>query len=913
MFGVSVIAAAALARIDFDAAVRIYRNVEFVHDHMDSMLRQFPERCVMRRITVDDRLRVVTTMKSTQYALLMKTGDTEIVIKSVDTSIPMMIPSLAMEKGVLRELSNDSLFPRFYDVSPDSSDFAHPSCYYRTLINSFVGLHSLASTQKILSRKNLYLIAARLMEAIQEIHRLGVVHGDIHDENIIVGDLSDPVGSLRIIDFGESRLFVNPFLKSHIEEIIDPSNQTFGRNVPTSTPWEILRFPKSRRDDFYRVANVLLRFVGTSRPSSRSLHPSPIGLEGLESMAYSFCAMVNSRYPAFIELMKEACRLGFQDEPNYAKWSTEFRRLAADTMSDEIALVTGKKIGMDTHNEPPMDNPFGTGRRPPRLESEADHQQPPFRTGAKPRIDKVSMGPKQAIDNPFGVGRRPRLESEADLQQPPFRSERRARLEHERSQYNGLPPVRRGGMRPDASPLRLFGGVASETEPEVLINPCEDRDEHDEILEMLCPSFEKFRRSQLASPLPSSRSVFEIRTGQVRIGGVSSVDMLLSEDASGSCSLSSSSTDSEIVHIFSRLSSSESLVDSCKVSSSPPKLRLSTSPTIMDGLDLQMASLVHGRLSPVKWGKRVGTSVQQGGCQFLSSKFQVLMKNEGDGELEWKTLEFVKMPGAKGSGDSVFYQSIDGSVVIKHIASSRDPLIVKMLETEKAVYSILADLPTGHPLLQYTLKSFEFQYPLGTPDECYARTLVTQKAVGNEVKDFDGRLTPKQMAHVVSEVVEGLRLLHAIGIVHGDIHWKNVMVATTDGKITILDFGRARCFIDEMRNVALAEYTDLSCITRGYLSPFELEHFPAMPRDDVYRAVEMALILTQRHLDRDSCPSRKRWFDDAKLAEEKRHSLIVGPEWEIFMAFHREIIQLEYAEKPEYDKWRLSLAALASA
>ena len=98
------------------------------------------------------------------------------------------------------------------------------------------------------------------------------------------------------------------------------------------------------------------------------------------------------------------------------------------------------------------------------------------------------------------------------------------------------------------------------------------------------------------------------------------------------------------------------------------------------------------------------------------------------------------------------------------------------------------------------------------------------------------------------------------------------------------------------------EFTPTGCFNFAMLSPFELEHFPAITRDDMYRTAEMLYYSYQgERFDLDEFPMRKRFEEGPILAEQKRHMKVDG--FDQLVEFHHEMASLEYYDRPDYEKW----------
>ena len=92
------------------------------------------------------------------------------------------------------------------------------------------------------SARTVFLLMVQLVERIQELHKLNLIHNDIKLENFLIGD-KDP-GTVYLIDFG----LVQPYMEEgkHIKKV---QTKRFTGNFLFASINSCRGFNKSRRDD----------------------------------------------------------------------------------------------------------------------------------------------------------------------------------------------------------------------------------------------------------------------------------------------------------------------------------------------------------------------------------------------------------------------------------------------------------------------------------------------------------------------------------------------------------------------------------------------------------------------------------------------------------------------------------------
>ena len=305
------------------------------------------ERCGLA-FTVEDGTVVTIDEKPSNKFLasvgdVSVSGDNRFVVRVTDMSTELAVEQTAREKAFRRILVGGTARGDFtvgsYNLLPASST---PACAFRTLITAFGGSRTLTqvTTGKVdrfelrqrvrVSKQDVASIAAKVIELVERVHELGMVHGDIVGGNFVWSgdDICALTHSLRIIDFGRA----SPYLTAtgdHIPDLSDEGHKDweyFGLQPLILSPFE-LETPKrklSRRDDMFRVSELLMDILGVR-----------LGAAGDE--AAGIAAAKRTRMTpgginqVFNEFHMEMGKLKFDEAPDYRRWISRFVSAASES------------------------------------------------------------------------------------------------------------------------------------------------------------------------------------------------------------------------------------------------------------------------------------------------------------------------------------------------------------------------------------------------------------------------------------------------------------------------------------------------------------------------------------------------------------------------------------------------------
>ena len=243
------------------------------------------------RISVDLEL-----FKAGSGSLLYKSTDDLYIVKTVQADLrkidpaeldPFLLASLeAAEDGIYRDKAfmialarlGGIVIPKIFQIEPAT---VSASCEAHTLVAQSAGnknLGDLLQLDLVTRMRILAKVAPRMLEIMRDVHKMGFVHGDIHPGNFAFSwdQNHDPdliARSLRLVDFGRAEPFIG-LDGFHLPEYSQSIWSSYKRRPAGMSaiyeesadkeflsPWELMGLRKTRRDDFFRLAETLLRLA----------------------------------------------------------------------------------------------------------------------------------------------------------------------------------------------------------------------------------------------------------------------------------------------------------------------------------------------------------------------------------------------------------------------------------------------------------------------------------------------------------------------------------------------------------------------------------------------------------------------------------------------------------------------------
>jgi serine/threonine protein kinase len=227
---------------------------------------------------------------------------------------------LARDSAALRVLSDTGAVPQKIDV-----DFEYGTsviCRLSTLVMEKVGERSI-SLKSFRGRNSLRkdlvsIIGIAAINLLETVHARGLVHGDVHEGNFVL-DPSHPAQSLRILDFGNARPYIDPITGYHVTQTGATHNK---QNPVYKSVFELEGSAVSRRDDLFRLAELVIFLVSGNDYIANAKTTDEL-VEKKRNRRFDI-----SRVPkGFYGFYKKTMTLGFDQTPNYEEYRTLLRKL----------------------------------------------------------------------------------------------------------------------------------------------------------------------------------------------------------------------------------------------------------------------------------------------------------------------------------------------------------------------------------------------------------------------------------------------------------------------------------------------------------------------------------------------------------------------------------------------------------
>ena len=313
----------------------------------------------------------------------------------------------------------------------------------------------------------------------------------------------------------------------------------------------------------------------------------------------------------------------------------------------------------------------------------------------------------------------------------------------------------------------------------------------------------------------------------------------------------------------------------------------------------------HGHEIDRESAERISTAYEQ--CIRVPSPRRAPRCVPGTLAVDGERVSFTRM--SQGSG-SLVYKSTNSRYVLKVVAATSGTTF-NGLCMEKAVLGEIVGLEGA------TVRFHAFSEPAGQLVNCERQTLISDLAPGRSLSVMNP--DSHRMRPIAAQLIRALARLHSHGVIHGDVHGRNIIVNQQDGSARLIDFGQASLFIDLQtgEHIPEARRMDSESFSPDLLSVFQLEGFVPTRRDDMVRLAE-ALLRFPEHIRRLCSLGHPEALEGASMSDtdevltararayyarcKRRNSQVPNGD-RLAQDFYNAMLQLNFAEEPNYEYW----------
>lgn len=322
--------------------------------HMDSLrsvlegIRALPEdpSCPPQSIRLTNGETITIDRNSPDFTgsgsrLFIASASVPKIVKYIHTLDEDALEGIAKDHAFMQMFAGRGIVPEVYEIDPSTE--LSPACSARLLVSEFVGHTPLKELSKHGLDKDarvIFNIAAKSLEMLKQVHRAGLVHGDMHSGNMAFDfvDGVDPSTSLKILDFGRAVSYMDS-RGEHVSdaEVIPVPDWLLPWML---SPFELAGSRKTRRDDIYRLAEALIEASGYeekdySQAMSNYHRMAIFGESDEDEVSAAIAAKAGRELsrgtPSLLkEFFEYAKTLGFDERPGYEHWIHKFSQGPAE-------------------------------------------------------------------------------------------------------------------------------------------------------------------------------------------------------------------------------------------------------------------------------------------------------------------------------------------------------------------------------------------------------------------------------------------------------------------------------------------------------------------------------------------------------------------------------------------------------
>ena len=233
------------------------------------------------------------------------------------------------------------LFPKAYFLSETGSvTIGIQNRNIRYLVLELLGGSVLSLKRKFgnkLPMETIASIGIQSVNILEKLHSIGLIHGDVHIENIMFKiENAENIFTLRdglyysnqIVfgDYGKSGYYRDPSTGAHLDdESIEFSNE---RNMLYLSPYELAFGSASRREDIFRLMETLCRLLDDASYSGY-FRPLAFNREAIlnAKRTVPLVNVLRGIHPIFARLYEYSRSLAFAETPDYERMRNDFNMI----------------------------------------------------------------------------------------------------------------------------------------------------------------------------------------------------------------------------------------------------------------------------------------------------------------------------------------------------------------------------------------------------------------------------------------------------------------------------------------------------------------------------------------------------------------------------------------------------------
>lgn len=221
--------------------------------------------CPPKTVTIDSKVFTMNSRPSEKgsESTIFTTSDEQLIVKRVDKDLEFLLDTLWRDEAAL-VLMEDAVGVSPIPLVDQGTSMSGGICKLRTFVMTNEGMNTLydlfaKNDGGTLDIETALAIGRRAIRLVEQVHKRGLIHGDIHWGNFVYSNESDVPGSLKLIDYGRAMPYVDALTGQHLPPEMMKARESprFAWNDAYLSLNELLGNPIGRRDDMFRLGEML--------------------------------------------------------------------------------------------------------------------------------------------------------------------------------------------------------------------------------------------------------------------------------------------------------------------------------------------------------------------------------------------------------------------------------------------------------------------------------------------------------------------------------------------------------------------------------------------------------------------------------------------------------------------------------